>query len=226
MNSTPDTDALYYPFHLCHEQTLSRLLALFQRIHFRDYMALRLSRFSGTTAYSDRMGGFFPDLVANGRLVQGYDVSGPLSQTTAAAIDRDLKDTDWRALFHQSLVNDRRFQRGLFELSHVMHIGGSPVPGPAAWLNLIDDARREHPYAVAALSRLSTQRLAGDAAYDYEYGLALLTTSAALTYTVQLSAAHALAVVTDSPAHHALLTRTAGREGFALANRLIDRTGY
>jgi hypothetical protein len=189
-------------------------------------MAIRLSRFSGTTAYGDRMGGSFPDLVANGRIVQGYDVSGPLSRDTAAAVDRDLRDADWRALFHRALADDRRFQRGLFDLSHALSIGGRHIPGPAAWLNLIDDRWRDCPYDVAQITGLSDQRLTGDTAYGFEYGLALLKTSAALVYTVQLAAAHSLSAVTDSPAHHALLTHTIGRDGIVLTNYLIARRGY
>ena len=55
-------------------------------------MALQLTSMSGMTAFQDRMGMNFPDLVESGRLVQGYDVSGPLPPSVAAAIDRDLRD--------------------------------------------------------------------------------------------------------------------------------------
>jgi hypothetical protein len=226
MTCTPATDALYYPFHLCHERTLAQALERFQRVHFRDYMALRLNRFSGTAAYADRMGGCFPGLVAGGRLIQGYDVSGPLSRDTAEAVDRDLRDLRWRAIFHQALAVDRRFQRGLFDVSHAVSIGNTQAPWPAALLILLDESRRDRPYDVAGLSRLGDHPLAGEAAYDFEYGLALLKTSAALAYTVQLSVSRTLAVVTDSDAHYALLERTAEREGITLANHLIVRAGY
>lgn len=56
MMAGPTRNVLYYPFHLCHERTLQRLLEEYGSIHFRDYMALQLTRMSGTTAYADRMG--------------------------------------------------------------------------------------------------------------------------------------------------------------------------
>ena len=92
MKAAPSTDTLFYPFHLCHEDTLQRLLARFHRVHFRDYMALQLSPFSGTTAYADRMGENYPELVTAGRLVQGHHVSGPLDEAGRISIDRDLVD--------------------------------------------------------------------------------------------------------------------------------------
>ncbi|HMI38819.1 MAG TPA: hypothetical protein VK500_02850, partial [Nitrospiraceae bacterium] len=105
--------ALFYPFHLCHPDTLARLLTRFATVHFRDFMALQLTPMSGMTAFQDRMGMSFPDLIKSGRLVQGYDVSGPLPPTVALAIDRDLYDPLWRARFHTALRRDRRLQRGL-----------------------------------------------------------------------------------------------------------------
>ena len=90
MNAAPPTETLFYPFHLCHSETLQRLLARFHRVHFRDYMALQLSPFSGTTAYNDRMGGTYPELVAAGRLQQGHHVSGPLDEDEEVVIDQFL----------------------------------------------------------------------------------------------------------------------------------------
>ena len=103
MKPPPTADALFYPFHLCHAETLHRLLARFYRVHFRDYMALQLTPFSGTTAYADRMGGTFPDLMAAGRIVQGYAVSGPLTEASRLALDHDLADALWRHRFHRLL---------------------------------------------------------------------------------------------------------------------------
>ncbi|WP_455389654.1 hypothetical protein, partial [Petrachloros mirabilis] len=111
-SSPPRT--LFYPFHLCHEDTLVKLLLRFTTVHFRDFMALQLTPMVGMTAYVDRMGDSFPELLASGRLVQGYDVSGPLSPEVVAAIDRDLRDPAWRQLFERSLRVNRRFQQGLF----------------------------------------------------------------------------------------------------------------
>src|SRR5690348_522434 len=59
--------ALYYPFHLCHQRTLERLLEKHTAVHFRDYMALQLTAMAGLTAYADRMGDQHPDLVRLGR---------------------------------------------------------------------------------------------------------------------------------------------------------------
>lgn len=52
--------ALYYPFHLCHEKTPHRLLADFEQVHFRDFLALQLTSMVGTTAFPDRMGDSYP----------------------------------------------------------------------------------------------------------------------------------------------------------------------
>ncbi|MCZ6798878.1 MAG: hypothetical protein O7F12_00165, partial [Nitrospirae bacterium] len=69
-------NALFYPFHLCHEQTLHILLVDFEHIHFRDFMALQLTPLMGTTAFPDRMGDYYPNLLKKGRLIQGHSVSG------------------------------------------------------------------------------------------------------------------------------------------------------
>lgn len=52
----------------------------------------------------------------------------------------------------------------------------------------------------------------------FDYGLALLKTSASLVYTVQLADARRLAVATDSQVHFTLLARTAERDGINLEN--------
>lgn len=218
--------ALYYPFHLCHEQTLTRLLADYPSVHFRDYMAVQLTKMSGTTAYADRMGDRHADLVKSGRIVQGYAVSGPLDRKMTEAVNRDLADAAWRAQFHQALVNDRRFQRGLFELMHGMLIGGTLVPGPAAWLRIIEEQRRFQPYSVERLQKLSGGRLDLNQGYDYEYAFALVKTSAALHYTVRLAIQHDLEAITDSKAHHDLLERIRTRDGLTFQHRWIVREGY
>lgn len=226
MIPTPTTDALFHPFHLCHEETLRRLLARFQRVHFRDYMALQLSPFSGTTAFADRMGGTFPDLVAAGRIVQGYNVSGPLSDVSRLAVDRDLADAQWRRQFHEAIREDRRFQRGLFDPTHAMTIGREVVPGPAALLRLMHQDFLHQPCTVDAVQRLSRQQLTGSDAYRFEYGLALVKTAAAQYYTVHLAEQHHLAAATDSPAHFQLFNRMLERESRALPHHLIIRNGY
>ena len=226
MKAAPLTDALFYPFHLCHEETLRPLLARFHRVHFRDYMAIQLSPFSGTTAYADRMGGTFPELVTTGRLVQGHNVSGPLSDTSRISIDRDLADIRWRALFHAAIREDRRFQRGLFDPTHAMTIGRDTLPGPAALLRLMDENFLHQPFTVKVVQQLSCARLSGDDAFRFEYGLALVKTAAAQCYTIQLAHNLQVTAATDSPAHFQLFGRALDRENERLPNHLIIRTGY
>jgi hypothetical protein len=226
MNRRHAPHALFYPFHLCHEETLARLLIRFATVHFRDFMALQLTPMSGMTAFQDRMGMSFPDLIESGRLVQGYDVSGPLSPTVAAVIDRDLHDPLWRAYFHNAFRLDRRLQRGLFEPSHSLRIGDCLVPGPAALLRLMDHAFEQQTYDLSLVRSLSKKNLTREEGYHFEYGLALVKTSASLAYTQILASAHQLQPVTDSPAHFALYARSCIREHWPVTNHLLIRAGY
>ena len=189
-------------------------------------MALQLTPMSGMTAFQDRMGMNFPDLIESGRLVQGYDVSGPLPLTVAATIDRDLHDPHWRAHFHTALRRDRRFQRGLFEPSHSLRIGDRHVPGPAALLRLMDDGFRQQTYDLGQVRALSKRGLTLDEGYHFEYGLALVKTSASLIYTQTLAQTHQIQPATDSPAHFALYARSCFRENWPRTNHLLIRTGY
>jgi hypothetical protein len=184
-------------------------------------MALQITSMSGTTAYADRMGDQHADLVKAGRIVQGHPVSGPLDDEAVAAVDRDLADPAWRHLFHRALQNDRRFQRGLFDLSHRMMIAGTPMPGPAVLLRLVEEPRARQPVTVRTLVQLAQGRLALEGGYDYEYAWALVKTSASLVYTVRLGARHGLEAVTDSESHFHLFERTRARERLAVSNRLI-----
>jgi hypothetical protein len=218
--------ALYYPFHLCHERTLARLLEQYRAVHFRDYMALQLTPMSGTTAYQDRMGQYHPELVVTGQIVQGYHVSGPLDADAVSAVNLDLADKTWRGIFHHGLRDDRRFQRGLFDLSHSFVVGGSTVPGPAALLRLLEDTRMGQACSVEQGQALSRRRLPSEESYEFEYVLALIKTSAALVYTIRLCQQHGLDTVTDSEIHFRLLERTCVREGLSLGNRLVVREGY
>lgn len=226
MNLTPPPEALFYPFHLCHERTLEQLLAQFTRVHFRDYMALQLSPFFGTTAYPDRMGDLYPTLMASGRLAQGYNVSGPLSPETATAIDRDLSDPTWRELFHTALREDCRFQRGLFDEALIAESSSSYADEPSTLTRLRKDDFQAAPFTDGNIGQLSRQRLAGTQADMFDYGLSLLKTSASLVYTVHLAAAQRLAVATDSHAHFTLLARMAERDGINIENQWIERSGY
>ena len=189
MNRPRTPHALFYPFHLCHSETLTRILMRFATIHFRDFMALQLTPMSGITAFQDRMGMSFPDLIESKRLVQGYDVSGPPPPLVASAIDRDLQDPLWRARFHTALFQNRRLQRGLFEPSHSLRIGNSLVPGPAVLLRLMDDSFRQRAYTLDQIRALSMTRLSLEEGYHCEYGVALVKTSAALVYTQTLTLA-------------------------------------
>ena len=218
--------ALFYPFHLCHPETLARLLTRFATIHFRDFMALQLTPMSGMTAFQDRMGMSFPDLVVSGRLRQGHDVSGPLSPTVAAAVDRDLRDPLWRSCFHSAFRQDRRLQRGLFEPSHSLRIGDRLVPGPAALLHLMDDSFRQEDYDLAKVRGLCRNNVTLEEGYRFEYGLALVKTSAALVYTQTLALVQQLQPATDSPAHFALYAQSCARENWPSTNHLLVRTGY
>ena len=155
MNATTIPDALYYPFHLCHPATLELMLERYATVHFRDYMAIQLTPLTGTTAYQDRMGDQFPDLVRAGRIVQGYHVSGPLTGEVAEAVDQDLADSTWRTMFHHALSEDRRFQRGLFDVAHGTMIGRRLVPGPAALLTLLDSRWVAQVMTLEAVRRLS-----------------------------------------------------------------------
>lgn len=226
MNRPRAPHALFYPFHLCHPDSLARLLARFATVHFRDFMALQLTPMSGMTAFQDRMGMSFPDLIESGRLVQGYDVSGPLPAPVAAAIDRDLHDPLWRARFHTALRQNRRLQRGLFEPAHSLRIGDSLVPGPAALLRLMDDSFRQQAYDLGQVRALSKRSVTLEEGYHYEYGLALVKTSASLVYTQTLASAHQLQPVTDSPAHFSLYAQSCVRENWLRINHLLIRVGY
>ncbi len=205
---------------------MARLLARFATVHFRDFMALQLTPMSGMTAFQDRMGMSFPDLIESGRLVQGYDVSGPLPAPVAAAIDHDLHDPLWRACFHTALRQNRRLQRGLFEPSHSLRIGESLVPGPAALLRLMDDSFRQQAYDLAQVRALSKRSLTLEEGYHFEYGLALVKTSASLIYTQTLALAHQLQPATDSPAHFALYAQSCVRENWPRINHLLIRADY
>jgi hypothetical protein len=184
-------------------------------------MALHLTSMSGTTAYMDRIGDLHPEPIRSGRIIQGYSVSGPLDVDAVAAVDRDLADESWRGCFHRGLMEDRRFQRGLFDLSHGMRIGTATVPGPAALLRLLEESRKLRHCTVQDLQGMSKGRLSLEEGYDFEYALALVKTAAALLYTLRLCGRHGLQAVTDSAVHFQLLERTCSRGKVILNNRCI-----
>lgn len=222
----PSLDALYYPFHLCHEQTLHRLLAEYHTVHFRDFMALQLTPFMGTTAFPDRMGDYYPEFVKTGRIVQGYDLSGPLTTKLIGRVNDDLACLQWRTLFHEALNQDRRFQRGLFPSPPEVSSDRKGVEDDLLWETFSAPRWAHRHYQVQDVQTLSGKRLQGEENLQFEYGWALVKTAAAHVYTIDLCQGHGLIAVTDSGAHHTLLEHTCKREGIRLENRFLKRTGY
>jgi hypothetical protein len=219
-------DALYYPFHLCHELTLERLLQDFSCVHFRDFMALQLTPLMGIAAFPDRMGDYYPHLLENGRIVQGHNVSGPLTPAMTTAVNRDIADPLWRSIFHEALRHDRYFQRGLVAFSQDSQ-GRSSVAADSAGLSALQEpARKCAPYTVETLQALSRRRIPEDKILEWEYGFGLIKTSAALLYTIQLCRQLNLAAITDSAAHHQLLVRTCQRDLVTLTHHYVKREGY
>ncbi|MGH7257518.1 MAG: hypothetical protein ACREIM_04010 [Nitrospiraceae bacterium] len=217
------------------------LLRRFRTVHFRDYMALQLTPFLGTTAFQDRMGDTFPHLVAEGRLIQGHPTSGPLDADMEGAVNQDLVDPVWRNLFHHSFREYRRFQRGLFDPSHGIAIGRTIVPGPAALLQLMDPVRATSPVTVESVRKLSARQTLFSPAppgarrdapspmsesYDFEYGLALIKTAVSNLWTVRIGSSRNLTVATESIGHYDLLRQTLHRSGVNLTNYLLAKTDY
>ena len=220
------THALFYPFHLCHEITLHQILRDYQQVHFRDYMALRLSPMMGTVAYQDRMGDEFPKLVETGRIVQGHHVSGSMSPEVITAVDRDLADTKWRSLFHHAVRDDRQFQRGIVTFAQDNQ-GRSTGPKNSRELWELQEPEREvTSYTVEWVRGLSGKRLSQKEDFHYDYGLALIKTSVALIYTIQLCHQLKAVAVTDSATHYVLLARTCQRDRIELTNHCVKREGY
>lgn len=218
--------ALYYPFHLCHDRTLERLLADYQAVHFRDFMALQLTPLMGTTAFPDRMGDYHPELFKAGRIVQGYNLSGSMKPETMSAVNRDLADYPWRGLFQASLLNDRRFQRGLFADPQDLNAQPPNAQHDPEWLQFQEMEWADTPFQVETVQTLSRQRLQGKEAAYFEYGWAMIKTSASLIYTIQLCHQLNLGAATDSASHHRLLTQTCERDQIMLKNSCVKREGY
>jgi len=217
-------DALYYPFHLCHGRTLELLLKEYAIVHFRDFMALRLTSFMGTTAFPDRMGDYYPQLLEAGRIIQGHNVSGTLHPDAMAAVDQDLADPTWRSIFHEALSDDYRFQRTLFDESDIQKRGDSlessslPTFGTTDW--------QERSFSVESVKVLSHQSLPHADDPVFEYGWALVKASAALAYTIQLCHQLHVGAVTDSVSYHRLFTQSCRRKQIEIPHSCIKREGY
>jgi hypothetical protein len=218
--------ALYYPFHLCHDRTLERMLVDYQTVHFRDFMALQLTPMMGTTAFPDRMGDYHPELLKTGRIVQGYNLSGSMKPETMSAVNRDLADQQWRHLFQASLLNDRRFQRGLFADPQDSKTQRPHVQHDPEWLQFQGIEWVDQPFQVERVQALSRHRLQAEEAAYFEYGWAMIKTAASLIYTIQLCDQLNLVAATDSPSHHRILTQTCKRDQIDLENSCVKREGY
>jgi hypothetical protein len=218
--------ALYYPFHLCHEKTLQRLLADFEQVHFRDFMALQLTPMVGTTAFPDRMGDSYPEYLKAGRIVQGHNVSGSMSPEVIASVEQDLQDPIWRKSFHEFLMCDYRFQRGLFDDSQLPQVGSCDIGMSPVLLEFKKSDWIDKQYRVETVQILSRKPLVPEDSSRFEYGFALVKTSASLIYTIQLCQQNSLVAVTDSASHHRLLARSCTREQIDLANYCVKREGF
>jgi len=205
---TNGPSAFYYPFHLCARESLERFLARYETVHFRDYMALQLTPTSGTTAYPDRMGDIHVELREQGRIIEGHNVSGPLGPEMDRRVDRDLKDIQWREIFHFALRNDQRFQRGLAEHGTNLH----------PWLS---ERWIQWRATLADIRQMSCLKLEPERAVALEYGLMLVKTSVSLWYTIQLCQKHGTEAVTDSPRHAQLLRRVMARDQISLPTFLL-----
>lgn len=205
--------SLYYPFHLCDRETLERLLTRYEVVHFRDFMALQLTPMFGTTAYPDRMGDLHPDLMDQGRIVQGHSVSGPLSPETDRRVARDMQDHEWREIFHFALRDDARFRRGFAE----------PGQDDRVFRPLLPDRWMDWPTTPAEIRQLSCLKLNPERTTAFEYGLMMVKTSASLWHTIQLCQRLALDAATDSPSHDRLLRRILTRDRIGLTTYLLRR---
>ena len=200
--------ALYYPFHLCHERTLHRLLEDHDIIHFRNFMALQLTPMVGITAFPDQMGQYYPELLKTGRIVQGHDVSGSMPTQILEAVDRDLSDQSWRRLFHEVFLNDYRFQRGLFHESHTAPSESATTDNTLILSQFSESNWIKKHFQIETVKTISRWALIKENEQMFEYGWALIKTSAALVYTIQLCQILRVEAVTDSISHYELLERS------------------
>jgi hypothetical protein len=90
----------------------------------------------------------------------------------------------------------------------------------------MDDSFRQQSYDLDQVRALSKRNLTLEEGYHYEYGLALVKTSASLVYTQTLALAHQLQPATDSPAHFTLYAQSCIRENWLRTNHLLIRAGY
>ena len=156
----------------------------------------------------------------------GHNVSGPLAPDMVLDINRDLADPQWRSSFQKFILNDSRFQHGLFADSQEGISEHSGYPPKPEWLQFRDIEWATRSIDVETTQALSRQRLHGTDAAQFEYGWALIKTAASLIYTIQITQQRNLVAVTDSSAHHHLLAWTCERDGITLKNICVKREGY
>lgn len=215
-------NALFYPFHLCQERTLHRLLQDYEAVHFRDFMALQLTPMMGTTAFPDRMGDYYPEWLRTGQIIQGHNVSGPMSAEMIQAVNRDLTDATWRSLFHEALLNNYRFQRGLFDQSQIASTTNEMPDTHSILSNFTGPGWKDRPFQVDCIKRLSRSAHRPKDGPLFEYGWALVKTSASLIHTIQLCHTLKVMAVTDSLSHHQLLSYACERDGIELTKIYLD----
>ncbi|MGB0909701.1 MAG: hypothetical protein ACPGYT_05015 [Nitrospirales bacterium] len=189
-------------------------------------MALQLSPLVGSLAVSDRMGDEYPEFLATGRIVQGHSVSGVLSADIVTLVNQDLNDSCWRTSFHNALKDNHQFQRGLVTFAQDNHGRSTRPVDPNALLMLQQPEWELANFNVSMIKNLSEKRLSWEDNHRYEYGFALIKTSASLLYTIQLCHQMNLVAVTDSASHHQLLERTCCRDNKVIKNICIERQGY
>jgi hypothetical protein len=90
----------------------------------------------------------------------------------------------------------------------------------------MDNSFSQQAYDLDRVRKLSRSRLTLEEGYHFEYGLALVKTSASLVYTQTLALAHQLQPVTDSFSHFALYANSCIREHWPKTNHWLIRTGY
>ena len=142
------------------------------------------------------------------------------------SVNRDLADVRWRSLFHEALLSNYRFQRGLFDTSQIPQPGNPASDDHSILTELALTDWVETPFDVETVQALSRSAHTPKDGARFEYGWALIKTSASLVYTIQLCQTLHLTAVTDSSAHYQLLTATCQRDGIDLTNSCLKRERY
>jgi hypothetical protein len=89
----------------------------------------------------------------------------------------------------------------------------------------MDGHRAVQPYTLEGIRRLSKLHTSRSESYQFEYGMALVKTSAAGVWTGRLAQRLSVSVATDSPGHYDLLQRSLHRERIMLVNYFLTKDG-